>query len=258
MPDEKIIEVNQTEANVSAGKLIWTKIHEVMKEVTHIQKEKKPGIPYEFVSHDAVVSKIRASFIKHGIVCKQDVTRHQFTVQKNSKGNDYFLTVVDTNVYLVNKDDASDCVCINSFGYGIDTTDKGPGKAMSYAFKYALLKTFLFETGDDPDVDPDPTGSLPPPPKEFASTDVYKGTNDHKKFLWDKFKAKEVTDPNVVKDFAEFLNGKTFATVDDFFEIVTTNNVPVSRLPMLCKEIKDKKADEIEQIVITFYKMENK
>jgi hypothetical protein len=31
--------------------------------------------------------------------------------------------------------------------------DKGPGKAVSYAFKYALLKVFCLETGDDPDND---------------------------------------------------------------------------------------------------------
>lgn len=31
--------------------------------------------------------------------------------------------------------------------------DKGPGKAISYAVKYAYLKAFALETGDDPDHD---------------------------------------------------------------------------------------------------------
>jgi hypothetical protein len=42
-----------------------------------------------------------------------------------------------------------------SFGYGIDDQDKGAGKAMSYAVKYALLKTLGLETGDDPDENQD-------------------------------------------------------------------------------------------------------
>jgi hypothetical protein len=37
--------------------------------------------------------------------------------------------------------------------YGIDDSDKGPGKAISYAVKYALLKALGLETGDDPDED---------------------------------------------------------------------------------------------------------
>ena len=42
---------------------------------------------------------------------------------------------------------------MNFPGYGIDPADKGIGKAISYSFKYALLKTFCLETGDDPDQD---------------------------------------------------------------------------------------------------------
>jgi hypothetical protein len=36
-------------------------------------------------------------------------------------------------------------------GYGVDPQDKGPGKAISYGVKYALLKVLGLETGDDPD-----------------------------------------------------------------------------------------------------------
>ena len=37
------------------------------------------------------------------------------------------------------------------FGYGNDTQDKGPGKAMSYAYKYLLLKLFLLDISDEED-----------------------------------------------------------------------------------------------------------
>jgi hypothetical protein len=34
-------------------------------------------------------------------------------------------------------------------GHACDTDDKSPGKAISYAVKYAMLKTFSLETGED-------------------------------------------------------------------------------------------------------------
>ena len=56
-------------------------------------------------------------------------------------------------VAFVNVDKPEDRVEVEFFGYGIDPQDKGPGKAMSYAVKYALLKVFSLETGDDPERD---------------------------------------------------------------------------------------------------------
>ncbi len=57
------------------------------------------------------------------------------------------------NVKFVNVENRSETIELNYPGYGVDNGDKGPGKAISYAFKYALLKTFCLETGDDPDND---------------------------------------------------------------------------------------------------------
>ena len=38
-----------------------------------------------------------------------------------------------------------------TFAEGIDTQDKGSGKAMTYADKYALMKAYKISTGEDPD-----------------------------------------------------------------------------------------------------------
>ena len=40
---------------------------------------------------------------------------------------------------------------ITTYGDGVDTQDKAPGKAMTYSDKYALLKAYKIQTGDDPD-----------------------------------------------------------------------------------------------------------
>ena len=36
-------------------------------------------------------------------------------------------------------------------GYGIDASDKGVGKAITYAYKYLLMKLFMLEVGTDED-----------------------------------------------------------------------------------------------------------
>lgn len=123
---------------------ILQRINAVMQELDYLQKEKKSGMQYSFVSHDKVTGAIRPLLVKHGIVCWPS----QFKVQQ--EGN---RTQLQCKVVFANIDQPEDAFEVDSFGYGIDSQDKGPGKAISYAVKYALLKTFALETGDDPDQD---------------------------------------------------------------------------------------------------------
>lgn len=123
---------------------ILQRINAVMQELDYLQKEKKQGMQYSFVSHDKVTGAIRPLLVKHGIVCFPT----DFNVKQ--EGN---RTQLQCKVVFVNIENHSDKIAVDSFGYGIDAQDKGPGKAISYAVKYALLKTFALETGDDPDQD---------------------------------------------------------------------------------------------------------
>lgn len=117
----------------------------VMKDISYVQKsDKTVNNQYRFVTHDAVTAKVRGAMIEHGIVATTDVVGHQ------QDGN---RTEVDVRVRFVNVDSPEDAVEVNAFGYGIDPQDKGPGKAISYAVKYAYLKAFALETGDDPERD---------------------------------------------------------------------------------------------------------
>jgi hypothetical protein len=99
---------------------------------------------YRFASHDAVVAKLHKPLVKHGIVVIPTVD--SFTQAGNR-------TEVKLKVGFVAIDQPSDCFVVDYFGYGIDNGDKGPGKAISYALKYCLLKVFGLETSDDSDND---------------------------------------------------------------------------------------------------------
>lgn len=123
---------------------ILQRIHAAMGEVDYIQKDKKAGMNYTIVSHDVVTAKVRPILHKHGIV--------YYPVKVNA-AQDGNRTQTHLTVRFCNIDEPADFIDVESLGYGIDQQDKGPGKAISYAVKYALLKALGLETGDDPDHD---------------------------------------------------------------------------------------------------------
>lgn len=125
---------------------IFQRIGKVMEDVEYIQKKDQAakGLPYKFVSHDQVVGALHKAFVNYGIV---------FTTTIASLKQDGNRTTVEVEVAFINIDDPQDKHVATFYGQGIDQQDKGIGKAVSYATKYALLKTFMLETGDDPERD---------------------------------------------------------------------------------------------------------
>ncbi len=49
-------------------KNVHQRLAAAMGEVDYIQKERKQGMNYTIVSHDAVTAKVRPVLLKHGIV----------------------------------------------------------------------------------------------------------------------------------------------------------------------------------------------
>jgi hypothetical protein len=124
---------------------IHQRILAIMGEIDYIQKtDKKVNNQYTFVTHDAVTKALHPLFVKHGIVAIPRVTGWK------QDGN---RTEVNMEVDFVNVSKPEDKVIVPCFGFGIDAQDKGVGKAVSYATKYAMLKLFMLETGDDPERD---------------------------------------------------------------------------------------------------------
>ena len=125
-------------------KNVHQRIAQVMETVTYIRKENKKGMQYTIVSHDAVTAKVRPELLKAGVIYYPVACTHTH----NGNRAECSMTVRFANI-----DDPTDFIDVPTFGYGVDPQDKGPGKAMSYAVKYALLKCLGLETGDDADHD---------------------------------------------------------------------------------------------------------
>lgn len=123
---------------------IYQRINAVMAEVEAIEPDKEikigsnGSIPY--LSHDGVTGHVKGLFVKHGIAAHPTVAEH-------SKDGNRTELVVDVD--FVNIDKPDDRMTIRSVGYGVDSSDKGPGKAWSYAVKYAYLKALMLNSADD-------------------------------------------------------------------------------------------------------------
>jgi hypothetical protein len=133
---------------------IAQRLNAVMAEVDYVQKQpKKEGLQYSYVSHDAVTKLVRPILQAHGVLY---YPRDLHVSQNGNRTEAVFV------VRFENIDDRSDYIDVATFGYGVDGQDKGPGKAMSYGVKYALLKALGLETGDDPEKDQGPEADYRP------------------------------------------------------------------------------------------------
>lgn len=136
---------------------LWQKIHAVMSDVGYLQKDDDVEVgynrSYRAITEEKVTLSVRAAMVKHGLVIlpvRIDMSRDDLTVQTKNGERLERLTTVQT-AYKIVDIETGDHELIVSAGTGADTQDKGIGKALTYAFKYALLRAFAIPTGDDPD-----------------------------------------------------------------------------------------------------------
>lgn len=129
---------------------IYQRINEVRKAIGYVQKDKSVstgGGSYKAVTHDAVTGMVREALIKHGVVIVPSVVSAVFHPKEpEAKQRLYEATF---QVEFVNMDEPADRIVTQQNAHALDNGDKAPGKAMSYATKYAILKLFNIETGDD-------------------------------------------------------------------------------------------------------------
>ncbi len=124
---------------------IYQRIQSVMQDIQYLTKDDQVSFgttKYKAISEEKVTTTVRASMIKNGLVMYPE------TLDITKDGQ---ITTVNVTYRMVNVEDPNEQIIIASCGQGSDTQDKGSGKAMTYAYKYALLRTFAIPTGEDPD-----------------------------------------------------------------------------------------------------------
>lgn len=132
---------------------IYQRINAVMKKIKYIQKDGSisgGGQSYKAVTHDNVTSIVREHLVTHGIVVLVEQLKSDLLIKRDVKQDvKMHLYSGDYAISFVNIDTPEDRATVTINAHAADNGDKAPGKAASYATKYAMLKIFSIETGEN-------------------------------------------------------------------------------------------------------------
>lgn len=168
-------------------KNITQAILNVMGDVKEIEKTMKIGDgnnSYKGVPDEAVKKIIGASMQSNGLVLipvsiqpTTKIERWEESTQYGAKQKQSVFTEVLTKYLLMHT--SGESIEIQGYGHGVDSQDKGAGKATTYALKYAMLYTFLVPTTKIDDTDKDHSDNISVPPSANKSIP----TKDNRKWL---------------------------------------------------------------------------
>lgn len=130
---------------------LYQKLNEIKKKVSYIKKDKEvSGQGYKAVTHDAVAAETRQWFTEFGVLVTIDETESRMIeARQNSKGNPIYRFEAKYQIAFINCDDPKEQLTVMLTAHADDQGDKAPGKAASYATKYAILKVLQLETGEN-------------------------------------------------------------------------------------------------------------
>lgn len=138
---------------------IYEKMAEITAEINTVAKnlnvETGKGKSYRAVSEADVLAAVKPIEKKHGVYSypyEREIVESGELVNQTQYGERKSLFLRVRTVYrFVNTEKPDEHIDIVTYGDGVDSQDKAPGKAMTYGDKYALLKAYKIQTGDDPD-----------------------------------------------------------------------------------------------------------
>ena len=141
-----------------ADKNIFQRMSAITSEITTVAKNLNVDtgkLSYKAVGEADVLAAVKPIEAKHGVYSypvSREIVESGEMVSTTKYGERKQLYMRVATVYrFVNVDKPEEFIDITTYGDGVDTQDKAPGKAMTYSDKYALLKAYKIQTGDDPD-----------------------------------------------------------------------------------------------------------
>jgi len=124
---------------------LWAKIFEVQQTIkSDLEEDKGSRLQWRPVAHWKVTGAVKMACRDQRLLCVPIVEDTRLEEQK---------TIATVSLVITDIDTGEQTVVGKYVGYGIDPMDKGPGKAVSYAVKTAMLKTFMMNIKDDTESD---------------------------------------------------------------------------------------------------------
>ena len=221
--DAQMAEIKKMRESNLAAKMFYIK-----SLIKNVQEDLDIG-RYKAISHNMITKTVSKPMNLVGVFY---IPHCKSTVQDGNR------TEVVMALEFINVDNPQERMIVGDYvGYGIDSQDKGPGKAYSYAIKYILLKTFGILTGED---DQDES-ELDNKPAETVLTDVEKAANSAREMYKDfALKIKEMN-INEAKQYWDNVKTNKKASL----EYIKLNNNPVyvsfnSQVQVLIKAMEEK------------------
>lgn len=137
---------------------IFQRMQKITAEVSTVAKNLEVGFgssKYKAVSEADILRAVKPIEEKYGVYSypyDREIVESGTMEREGRNGKTIQLYLRVKTVYrFVCVDNPTSYLDIVSYGDGVDTQDKAPGKAMTYSDKYALMKAYKIQTGDDPD-----------------------------------------------------------------------------------------------------------
>ena len=197
---------------------IYEKLSMITEEIGVVEKGLNVQVnktsSYKAVSERDVLDAVKPIEKKYRVysypVKREVIDRDTLVKESEYNGNitrtNTLFMRIETTYRFVNLDNPSEYIETTVYGDGLDTGDKAPGKAMTYADKYALMKAYKLSTGDDPDKEASPEKGY-----------VKKSEPDYRKKLIKYCKENNIDMNKLAKDYQ--LAGKKLSN-DDYFDVL--------------------------------------
>lgn len=138
------------------------KIALIIGEIGNVPKNGRNTFhKYDYVLEADLTRALGPLLAAHKIAFFPSVVDATEVPGKGAKGQDTLATV--TLEITIVDGESGDTMVVRWRGQGMDSGDKAYYKAYTGAIKYFLMKTFLVDTGDDPEIDEDAAPQRVPP-----------------------------------------------------------------------------------------------
>lgn len=199
-------------------KNIFERMSAITSEISAVAKNLAVGYgssSYKAVGEADVLAAVKPAEAKHGVYSypvKREIVESG-TMEKPGKNGtttiQLYMRLKVTYRFLC-VDMPESYIDIESYGDGVDTQDKAPGKAMTYADKYALLKAYKIITGEDPD--------------QYASEPVSKVTAE------EKMKAAYPSDAEMIAFIKQNYDERNLRKILDFYKVPSVESLTTEQL----------------------------
>ena len=144
---------------------IFEKMSNITNEISNVNKNLTVGqgkSSYKAVGEADVLKAVKELEFKYRVYSyprdREVIESTMYTTTNEYGEKNNIFSRIKTFYRFVNIDRPEEFIETITFAEGIDTQDKGSGKAMTYSDKYALMKSYKIITGEDPDQHPSEEG----------------------------------------------------------------------------------------------------